>query len=114
KNTLQSARPTAREAGTKETTMSITYEEFRDAIQDGARRRALLFRDGRPFFVLLSQQFSRPELEALCDTATAIRRLDRHRDGREFLLAILRGHRVMNLFAQPSTRTAQSFIAGAD
>jgi len=94
--------------------MSITYEEFRDAIQDGARRRALLFRDGRPFFVLLSQQFSRAELEALCDTATAIRRLDRHRDGREFLLGILRGHRVMNLFAQPSTRTAQSFIAGAD
>src|SRR5690606_2703117 len=66
--------------------MSISYEEFRDAIQDGARRRSLLFRDGRPYFVLLSQQFSRSELEALCDTATAIRRLDRHRDGREFLL----------------------------
>jgi aspartate carbamoyltransferase len=94
--------------------MTISYEEFRSAIQDGARRRALLFRDGRPFFVLLSQQFSREELEAMCDTATAIRRLDRHRDGREFLLGILRGHRVMNLFAQPSTRTAQSFIAGAD
>ena len=94
--------------------MSISYEEFRDAIQDGARRRSLLFRDGRPYFVLLSQQFSRSELEALCDTATAIRRLDRHRDGREFLLGILRGHRIMNLFAQPSTRTAQSFIAGAD
>jgi aspartate carbamoyltransferase catalytic subunit len=94
--------------------MSITYDEFRVAIHDGARRRSLLFRDGRPYFVLLSQQFSRDELEALCDTATAIRRLDRHRDGREFLLGILRGHRVMNLFAQPSTRTAQSFIAGAD
>lgn len=94
--------------------MSISYEEFRDAIQDGARRRSLLNRDGRPFFVLLSQQFSRAELEALCDTATAIRRLDRHRDGREFLLAILRGHRIMNLFAQPSTRTAQSFMAAAD
>ncbi|PRQ02937.1 Aspartate carbamoyltransferase [Enhygromyxa salina] len=94
--------------------MAISYEEFRSAIHDGARRRSLLFRDGQPFFVLLSQQFSRAELEALCDTATAIRRLDRHRDGREFLLAILRGHRVMNLFAQPSTRTAQSFIAGAD
>ena len=94
--------------------MAISYEEFRSAIHDGARRRSLLFRDGRPYFVLLSQQFSRAELEALCDTATAIRRLDRHRDGREFLLAILRGHRVMNLFAQPSTRTAQSFIAGAD
>jgi aspartate carbamoyltransferase catalytic subunit len=94
--------------------MSIRYEEFRDALQDGAQRRSLLFRDDRPFFVLLSQQFSRPELESLCDTATAIRRLDRHRDGREFLLGMLRGHRVMNLFAQPSTRTAQSFIAGAD
>ena len=95
-------------------TMAISFEEFNSAIQDGARRRSLLFRDGRPYFVLLSQQFSRAELEALCDTATAIRRLDRHRDGREFLLAILRGHRVMNLFAQPSTRTAQSFIAAAD
>jgi aspartate carbamoyltransferase len=94
--------------------MSISYEEFRSAIHDGARRRALLFRDGRPFFVLLSQQFSREELEVLCDTATAIRRLDRNRDGRDFLLGIMRGHRVMNLFAQPSTRTAQSFIAGAD
>jgi aspartate carbamoyltransferase catalytic subunit len=94
--------------------MPISYEEFREALHDGSRRRSLLFRDGRPFFVLLSQQFAPAELEALCDTATAIRRLDRHRDGREFLLAILRGQRIMNLFAQPSTRTAQSFIAGAD
>ena len=94
--------------------MSISYEEFHDAIHDGARRRSLLFRAGSPFFVLLSQQFSRGELEAMCDTATAIRRLDRHRDGREFLFGILRGHRIMNLFAQPSTRTAQSFIAAAD
>ncbi|MCA9696742.1 MAG: hypothetical protein KC431_04380, partial [Myxococcales bacterium] len=94
--------------------MGISYDEFKDAIQDGARRRSLLNRDGRPFFILLSQQFSRDELEQLCDTATAIRRLDRHRDGREFLLGILRGHRVMNLFAQPSTRTAQSFMAAAE
>ncbi|NJK32808.1 MAG: hypothetical protein HC927_10590 [Deltaproteobacteria bacterium] len=99
---------------TQERAMAISYEEFRDAIHDGARRRSLLFRDGRPFFVLLSQQFSREELEQLCDTATAIRRLDRHRDGRDFLLGILRGRRVMNLFAQPSTRTAQSFIAAAE
>ncbi|NVB39278.1 hypothetical protein G6O69_15650 [Pseudenhygromyxa sp. WMMC2535] len=94
--------------------MGISYDEFKDAIQDGARRRQLLNRDGRPFFVLLSQQFSRAELEQLCDTATAIRRLDRHRDGREFLLSILRGHRIMNLFAQPSTRTSQSFMAAAE
>ncbi len=94
--------------------MGISYEDFLEAIYDGARRRPLLYRDGRPFHVLLSQQFSRPELEELCDTATAIRRLDRHRDGRDFLLAILRGHRIMNLFAQPSTRTAQSFMAAAE
>lgn len=93
---------------------TTSYEEFREALQDGGRRRELLFRGGRPFFVLMSQQFSRDELEQLCDTATAIRRLDRHRDGREFLLGMLRGQRVMNLFAQPSTRTAQSFIAAAD
>ena len=45
--------------------MSISYEEFRAAIHDGARRRSLLFRDGVPFFVLLSQQFSRDELDSL-------------------------------------------------
>jgi aspartate carbamoyltransferase len=94
--------------------MSVTYEEFRAALDDKEMRRKLLFRDGRPFFVLISQQFSRQDLEELSDTATAIRRLDRHRDGREFLRGVLHGFRIMNLFAQPSTRTAESFIAAAD
>lgn len=92
----------------------LSYDEFRTAVEDRQRRRHLLFRDGRPYFVLMSQQFSRADLEALSDTATAIRRLDRHRDGVDFLRRILHGHRVMNLFAQPSTRTAESFIAAAD
>jgi hypothetical protein len=94
--------------------MSPSYEEFRAALDDQERRRALLFRDGRPFFVLISQQFRRSDLEQLSDTATAIRRLDRHRDGRDFLRSVLRGYRIMNLFARPSTRTAESFIAAAD
>lgn len=94
--------------------MSVTYEEFRAALDDQEKRRQLLFRDGRPFFVLISQQFSRADLEQLSDTATAIRRLDRHRDGRSFLRGLLQGIRIMNLFAQPSTRTAESFIAAAD
>lgn len=94
--------------------MSVTYEEFRAALDDKETRRKLLFRDGRPYFVLISQQFSRADLEELSDTATAIRRLDRHRDGRDFLRGLLRGLRIMNLFAQPSTRTAESFIAAAD
>ncbi|MFO0631533.1 MAG: hypothetical protein U0168_01645 [Nannocystaceae bacterium] len=94
--------------------MSTTFEEFKAGLDERERRRALLTRDGRPFFVLLSQQFLRPDIETLCDTATAIRRLDRHVDGREFLRGLLRGLRIMNLFAQPSTRTAESFIAAAD
>ena len=84
------------------------------ALDESEKRRALLMRDGRPFHVLLSQQFSRPQIESLCDTATAIRRLDRHVDGRDFLRGVLRGYRIMNLFAQPSTRTAESFVAAAD
>jgi aspartate carbamoyltransferase len=94
--------------------MSIGYEEFKAGLDDKVRRRELLYRDGRPFFVLISQQFDKAEIEALCDTATAIRRLERHLDGREFLRSVLRGYRIMNLFAQPSTRTAESFIAAAD
>jgi len=94
--------------------MKITFEEFKTGLADRKRRRQLLTRDGRHYFVLVSQQFSQEELEQLCDTATAIRRLDRHLDGRDFLRSTLRGVRIMNLFAQPSTRTAESFIAAAD
>jgi aspartate carbamoyltransferase len=94
--------------------VSISYEAFREGIVDPDRRQKLLFRSGRPYFVLLSQQFSRSDLELLCDTATAIRRLDRDRDGRGHLQRTLSGLRIMNLFAQPSTRTAESFIAAAE
>ncbi len=92
----------------------LSFDEFVAALDDSERRRSVLFREERPYFVLLSQQFNRADLESLCDTATAIRRLDRHRDGREFLRGMLRGVRIMNLFAQPSTRTAESFMAAAD
>jgi aspartate carbamoyltransferase len=95
-------------------TTSMSFEEYKVALGTSASRRKLLFQDGRPFHVLLSQQFSRDDLIHLTDTATSIRRLDRHRDGRDFLRGLLRGVRVMNLFAQPSTRTAESFIAAAD
>src|SRR5688500_3488727 len=91
-----------------------TFEPFRAALDDEEARRALLFREGRPYFVLLSQQFDRADLESLCATATAIRRMDRHRDGAAFLRGILAGKRVMNLFAQPSTRTCESFVAAAE
>ncbi len=70
--------------------------------------------EGRVFHVLVSQQFRREELADLFATASAIRALDRHRDGRDFLRGQLHGHRFMHLFAQPSTRTAESFMAAAD
>ena len=82
----------------------MSFEAFKEALGTSESRRELLFQDGRPFHVLLSQQFARDDLEQLSDTATSIRRLDRHRDGREFLRGVLRGIRVMNLFAQPSKR----------
>jgi aspartate carbamoyltransferase catalytic subunit len=91
-----------------------TYDAFRAAVEDDSARRPLLFREGRPRYVLFAQQFDRPELEALCATATAIRRMDRHRDGMPFLRSILMGKRVLNLFAQPSTRTNESFVAAAE
>jgi aspartate carbamoyltransferase len=94
--------------------MALTLSEFTEALEVSSRRRALLMRDGRPCFVLMSQQFDVAELDKLFDVATAIRRLDRHRDGRVVLRGLLHGVRVMNLFAQPSTRTAESFIAAAD
>lgn len=94
--------------------MTVSFEEFKAALSSSSRRRQQLTRNGKHFFILLSQQFSPEDLEALCDTATAIRRLDRHIEGREFLRGVLRGARIMNLFAQPSTRTAESFAAAAD
>ncbi len=93
---------------------TTTLDDFLQGLQDKDLRRELLFRESRPFFVLISQQFSRQELENLCDTATAIRRMDRRPDGPQFLRGVLRDYRVMNLFAQPSTRTAESFIAAAE
>jgi aspartate carbamoyltransferase catalytic subunit len=95
--------------------MDLSYEEFRSRLdRSSSKRRELLTRDGRHFFVLMSQQFNQDDLEKLCDTATSIRRLDRVVEGRDYLRGLLRGVRIMNLFAQPSTRTAESFMAAAD
>ncbi|MCA9707428.1 MAG: hypothetical protein KDK70_16370 [Myxococcales bacterium] len=93
---------------------AMSYEEFNRSLRDSDARSRVLRKRGRHFHVLLSQQFGRPDIESLCDTATAIRRLDRHREGRSFLRGVLSGYRIMHLFSQPSTRTAQSFLAAAD
>lgn len=94
--------------------MKLTFEAYQEALTHTVSRRQLLFREGRPYHVLSSAQFERLDLESLCETATAIRRLDRHMEGRPFLRGLLSGVRVMNLFAQPSTRTCESFVAAAE
>jgi aspartate carbamoyltransferase len=92
----------------------MEFEAFQSSLADPAARRSLLFRDGRPFHVLLAHQFERRDLEELCDTATAIRRLDRHDEGRALLRGVLAEKRILNLFAQPSTRTNESFVAAGE
>lgn len=94
--------------------MTEGFDAFLSGLSTPEGRRARLFFGDRPRHVLMAQQFGRADLDALCDTATAIRRLDRHRDGLPFLRGLLAGHRVMNLFAQPSTRTCESFVAAAE
>ena len=76
----------------------MSYEEFNASLRDSDARKRVLRSNGRTFHVLLSQQFGRPDIESLCDTATAIRRLDRHREGRSFLRGVLSGLRIMQLF----------------
>jgi len=66
---------------------------------------------GRPFHVLMSQQFDRPMMERLCDIATKTRKIAKTRGGMHFLQDLLYEKRAMIYFAQPSTRTFLSFTA---
>jgi aspartate carbamoyltransferase catalytic subunit len=70
--------------------------------------------EGRPFHVLLAQQFDRSQLESLGRTATRIRRLAKRKEGVLFLRGLLAHKRAMLYFTQPSTRTFLSFLAAAE
>lgn len=72
---------------------------------------ALFRRDGRPYHVLIAQQFDREMIERLCDLATKIRRIGKTRGGLHFLKELLSEKRAMLYFAQPSSRTFLSFYA---
>ncbi|MBN2162133.1 MAG: aspartate carbamoyltransferase [Pontiellaceae bacterium] len=60
---------------------------------------------------LIAQQFSRGQLEALCTLATRIKRINKRREGANFLKTLLSDKRAMLYFAQPSSRTYLSFNA---
>ena len=94
--------------------MDLSFEAFTRAVADDAERRRILFRQGRPHYVLLSSQFHADDLRSLFAGADAIRRMDESPSGRQKLRSLLNGVRVVNLFAQPSTRTCESFVAAAE
>ncbi len=64
-----------------------------------------------PQHTLIAQQFSRAQLEKLCTLATRIKRINKRRDGANFLKTLLSDKRAMLYFAQPSSRTYLSFNA---
>jgi len=79
--------------------------------------KALALRDKGAYFqavpqhTLIAQQFSRVQLEQLCTLATRIKRINKRRDGANFLKTLLSDKRAMLYFAQPSSRTYLSFNA---
>ena len=64
-----------------------------------------------PQHTLIAQQFSREQLEQLCALATRIKRINKRREGANFLKTLLSDKRAMLYFAQPSSRTYLSFLA---
>jgi aspartate carbamoyltransferase catalytic subunit len=78
---------------------------------DKAERLAILNREGRPFHVVLAQQFDRHGVEELCLLAEMIRKIASFRQGNQYLQTMLNDRRAMLYFIQPSTRTFLSFTA---
>lgn len=76
--------------------------------------REHLDRAGQLHHVLYTAQFQKEEIASLLGTARMIRELAAEPSGTQALTQVLAGKRVMHLFGQPSTRTAQSFIAAVD
>jgi len=67
--------------------------------------------EGTPPHTLIAQQFTREKLEELCALATKIKRINKRRDGANFLKGLLSDKRAMLYFAQPSSRTYLSHNA---
>lgn len=60
---------------------------------------------------LIAQQFTRENLDDLCNLATRIKRINKRREGANFLKSLLSDKRAMLYFAQPSSRTYLSHNA---
>jgi aspartate carbamoyltransferase catalytic subunit len=65
----------------------------------------------KPPHTLIAQQFTREQIQELCTLATKIKRINKRREGANFLKTLLSDKRAMLYFAQPSSRTYLSFNA---
>jgi len=65
----------------------------------------------KPHHVLNAQQFTRPQLDRLCELATKTRTISKTREGALFIQDLLCEKRAMLYFSQPSSRTFLSFYA---
>ncbi len=74
-------------------------------------RGAYFTEEGRPYHVLIAQQFDRSGLDAIGALATRIRRIAKTDSGMAFLQRLLFHKRAMLYFTQPSSRTFLSFCA---
>jgi aspartate carbamoyltransferase catalytic subunit len=66
---------------------------------------------GTPPHTLIAQQFTRAKLDELCTLATRIKRINKRREGANYLKTLLSDKRAMLYFAQPSSRTYLSHNA---
>ena len=88
----------------------ISWEDFnRLSLEEKAPY--LVQANGRPYHVLIAQQFNREQLDGLCGLATRIRRIAKSKEGMRFLSDLLCHKRAMLDFTQPSSRTFLSFYA---
>ncbi len=86
---------------------TVSWKEFKAlSLQEKG-----VFFDSEPRHTLIAQQFSREQLERLCMLATRIKRINKRREGANFLKTLLSDQRAMLYFAQPSSRTYLSFNA---
>ena len=91
---------------------NISWDEFQ--AHDVTGKAPLLKQDGRTYHVLVAQQFSRDELDALGALATRIRFIAKTMAGMAFLRSRLAHKGAMLYFTQPSTRTFLSFRSACE
>lgn len=89
--------------------VDVSWPEFQ-ALE--ARDKGPYFsQDGRPYHVLIAQQFEREHLDRLGRLATCVRGIAKSKTGMRFLSGLLDHRRAMLDFTQPSSRTFLSFYA---